>query len=72
MSEKGQVTIPKPLRIRLGLEPGQVLQFREWKGRLLAEKLPAQDSVASVYGIIRLDSGTDGVMRKLRGGAGHS
>jgi AbrB family looped-hinge helix DNA binding protein len=70
VSEKGQVTIPKPLRVRLGLESGQVLDFREWKGRLVAEKLSAQDPVSSVYGILRLGCGTDGVMRKLRGGTG--
>jgi len=66
--EKGQVTIPKPLRVRLGLEPGQVLDFRERKGRLVAEKLPAQDPVSSVYGILRLGRDTDSVMRRLRGG----
>lgn len=70
VSEKGQITIPKPLRVRLGLESGQVLDFREWKGRLVAEKLPAQDPVPSVYGILQLGCGTDSVMRKLRGGTG--
>jgi antitoxin PrlF len=70
VSEKGQITIPKPLRERLGLEPGQVLDFREWKGRLVAEKLPAQDPVSNVYGILQLGCGTDSVMRKLRGGTG--
>jgi antitoxin PrlF len=69
VSEKGQITIPKVLRERLGLEPGQVLDFREQKGRLIAEKLPAQDPVSSVYGILRLGRGTDSVMRELRGGS---
>ena len=35
ISKKGQVTIPKPLRDRLGLLPGQVLDFEEEKGRLV-------------------------------------
>ena len=69
VSEKGQVTIPKELRDRLGLGPGQVLDFRERKGRLVAEKLPPQDPVAGVYGILRLGRGTDSVMRELRGGS---
>jgi AbrB family looped-hinge helix DNA binding protein len=70
VSEKGQITIPKALRERLGLGPGQVLDFRERKGRLIAEKLPLQDTVSSVYGILRLGRGTDSLMRELRGGSG--
>ncbi len=70
VSEKGQVTIPKVLRERLGLGPGQVLDFQERKGRLVAEKLPLQDTVSSVYGILQLGRGTDSVMRELRGGSG--
>jgi AbrB family looped-hinge helix DNA binding protein len=70
VSEKGQVTIPKVLRERLGLGPGQVLDFQERKGRLIAEKLPLQDTVSSVYGILQLGRRTDSLMRELRGGRG--
>jgi antitoxin PrlF len=70
VSEKGQVTIPKVLRERLGLGPGQVLDFRERNGRLIAEKLPVRDTVSSVYGILQLGRGTDSVMKELRGGSG--
>jgi AbrB family looped-hinge helix DNA binding protein len=70
VSEKGQVTIPKPLRDRLGLEPGQVLDFQEIKGRLVAAKLPPQDPVSGVYGILRLGQSTDDAMRQLRGETG--
>ena len=67
VSEKGQVTIPKALRDRLGLGPGQVLDFRERNGRLIAEKLPDRDAVSSVYGILRPGRGTDRLMTELRG-----
>ena len=67
VSEKGQVTIPKVLRERLGLGPGQVLDFRERKGRLIAEKLPPQDAVSGIYGILHLGRGTDSALRELRG-----
>jgi AbrB family looped-hinge helix DNA binding protein len=70
VSEKGQVTIPKVLRERLGLGHGQVLDFQERKGRLIAEKLPLQDTVSSVYGILQLGRRTDSLMRELRGGSG--
>jgi len=67
VSQKGQVTIPKALRDRLGLEPGQVLDFQEQNGRLVASKLPEQDPVSSVYGILQLDRSTDDIMTELRG-----
>lgn len=38
ISEKGQVTIPKKLRVQLGLEPGVILDFSEENGRLIASK----------------------------------
>ncbi len=69
VSEKGQVTIPKPLRERLGIRPGQVLDFEEEKGRLVATKLTTQDLIEAVYGIIRLDRSTDDIIRSLRGEA---
>ncbi len=69
VSEKGQVTIPKPLRDRLGIRPGQVLELWEEKGRLAAVKVTSEDPVASVYGILKLDRSTDELMRTLRGSA---
>lgn len=67
VSEKGQVTIPKLLRTRLGIRPGHVLDFREEHGRLIATKAPAADPVKSVYGILKLRRRTDDVIRSLRG-----
>lgn len=69
VSEKGQVTIPKALRDRLGIRPGQVLDFREEKGRLVATKAAAQDSVEAVYGILKLGRSTDDTVNSLRGKA---
>src|SRR5205814_8621544 len=34
VSDKGQITIPKALRQRLGIRPGQVLKVEENRGRL--------------------------------------
>lgn len=67
VSEKGQVTIPKPLRDRLGIRPGQVLDFEEERGRLVATKSTTQDPVEAVYGIIKLGRSTDDIIRSLRG-----
>jgi AbrB family looped-hinge helix DNA binding protein len=68
VSSKGQVTIPKRLRDRLGISEGSVLDFTEAGGRLVAVREAAVDPVAAVYGL--LGDGrrrTDDLMRDLRG-----
>jgi AbrB family looped-hinge helix DNA binding protein len=69
VSQKGQVTIPKPLRERLGMRPGNVLDFSEEQGRLVATKVTAQDPVESVYGVLGLNRSTDDLITSLRGKA---
>jgi antitoxin PrlF len=66
VSEKGQVTVPKRLRERLGIKPGEVLEFTEEEGRLVARKTAANDSIDEVYGILDLDASTDQIMDRLR------
>ena len=66
VSEKGQVTIPRPLRDRLGIGPGAVLEFRHEGGSLVATKAIGVDPVASVYGILR-GARTDELVRRMRG-----
>ena len=67
VSEKGQVTIPKRLRDRLGIRPGQALEFTEERGRLVATKADSGDAVASVFGMLELYRPTDEVIADLRG-----
>jgi AbrB family looped-hinge helix DNA binding protein len=69
VSEKGQVTIPKRLRDRLGIEAGATLEFDEDAGRLVARKVRGRDQVDSVYGILDLDRDTDQLIDELRGPA---
>jgi AbrB family looped-hinge helix DNA binding protein len=68
VSEKGQVTIPKRLRDRLGIRPGQVLDFEEDQGRLVARKTATRDQVDAVYGMLRGIGRTDDLIREMRGG----
>jgi antitoxin PrlF len=70
VSEKGQVTIPKPLRDRLGIRPGEVLIFQEEEGRLVTRKAVHQDPIDAVYRIVQLDRPTDELIELLRGKAG--
>jgi len=67
VSEKGQVTIPKRLRERLGIRPGEVLDFEEDHGRLVATKLAPRDAVDELFGVLAGKEGTDAVVRRLRG-----
>jgi antitoxin PrlF len=67
VSEKGQVTIPKPLRDRLGIAHGAVLEFREDGGSLVVTKAGEESAVASVYGIIDAGKPVDELVEELRG-----
>ncbi len=66
VSEKGQVTIPKALRKRLAIQPGQVLEFAEENGRLVATKASAVSPFQSLYGVLRLPGRVDEVVREMR------
>ena len=55
VSEKGQITVPKPLRERLGIRAGDQLEVTEDHGHLVLTKASDQDPVQAVYGILSLD-----------------
>ncbi len=67
VAERGQITIPKRLRERLGVKPGTVLEFSEEHGRLIAVKSGGADPVAEVYGCLGKKLNTDATMAQLRG-----
>ncbi|MEX2237665.1 MAG: AbrB/MazE/SpoVT family DNA-binding domain-containing protein [Dehalococcoidia bacterium] len=66
---KGQITIPKRIRDRMGICPGQVMEVEDIEGKFVAVKVMANDPVASVYGILKTDKRTDEIMDELRGPA---
>jgi AbrB family looped-hinge helix DNA binding protein len=67
VAERGQVTIPKKLRERLGIKNKTVLEFHAEKGRLIAEKVTVDDPVAKVTGCLTLDKETDMLVAEMRG-----
>lgn len=69
VAERGQVTIPKRFRDRLGIGPHNVVDFEEENGRLILTKVVEQDVVAQVMGCVQTGKRTDAIVRKLRGGA---
>ena len=68
VSEKGQVTIPKPIRERLGIRPGEVLESDEDAGgAVVARKAATRSAVDELYGVLRVAGGTDRLIDRLRG-----
>lgn len=68
LSQKGQVTIPKPVRLRLGLTPGTVIEFEAREGKLIGVKSDlAEDPVAAVTGILGEQVDTDAYLDETRG-----
>ncbi|MEI6422522.1 MAG: AbrB/MazE/SpoVT family DNA-binding domain-containing protein [Lentisphaerota bacterium] len=69
VAERGQVTIPKLLRLRFGIRPGTVLDFREENGKIVAVKEGKKDSVAAVRGCLKSQKRTDTIIREMRDSA---
>ena len=69
LSEKGQITIPKPLRDSLGLRTGVVLEFTEEAGTLVGRKVFSLDPFAKWRGKGRLPKGLvdDEYLAQMRG-----
>lgn len=67
VAERGQVTIPKALRDKLGIKPGTVLNFTAENGRLVATKVIAEHPVFQLLGRHGKGRRTDSIMAELRG-----
>jgi antitoxin PrlF len=68
VTENGQITIPKPIRDRLGIRPGDVLEFGEHPdGGEVARKVAMRSRVDELYGVLRAPGGTDELIESLRG-----
>ncbi|MBI3323937.1 MAG: AbrB/MazE/SpoVT family DNA-binding domain-containing protein [Candidatus Omnitrophica bacterium] len=67
ITEKGQVTIPKPIRERHGLYPGTEVRFVEREHRVVVEKAHAADPWERYRGFLKLRKRSDEVIRILRG-----
>lgn len=59
VSEKGQITIPKAVRDRLGLNPGTILQVEAVNGKLIARKKVAADVFGKWRGRGKLPTGAN-------------
>ncbi len=66
VAERGQVTIPKAIRDRLGIVPGTVLDIVDENGRLIAVKAEAVDKLEALYGRFGRGRSADAVVDELR------
>ena len=70
VTDRGQVTIPKQLRDRLGIRPGETLEFSEQgEGLLTARKASSRSALDAAYGALDLDRSSDDLIAELRGKA---
>ena len=70
VSRKGQVTIPKVIRDKLGLHSGTVLEFDTRDGKLIAVKSSRSgDPVLSITGILGTKMDVDAYIDEIRGPA---
>ncbi len=67
VSEKGQVTIPKAVRTKLGLRPGSVIEFQADRGRLIGRKTAGRDAIDELYGSLKMDEPVDEFIERIRG-----
>ena len=69
LTSKGQVTVPKSCRDKLGLKTGTMLDFEAVNGVLIARKVPNQDVFAKWRGRGKLPAGldVDGFLKLVRG-----
>lgn len=69
VSQKGQVTIPKGVRDKLGIRQGTVLEFEAVAGKLVAVKKGGADGFSRWRGKGRIpgDLSVDEYLKKARG-----
>lgn len=67
LSEKGQVTIPKRIRERMGLRTGTLLAFEAEGGRMIVTKVTPSDPLDALVGILKTPISTDHYLEAIRG-----
>jgi AbrB family looped-hinge helix DNA binding protein len=67
VGERGQITIPKVLRDRLGIRPGIELEVREEAGKIVLAKRGVEEAIQRWRGSADTPAGsTDELLERLR------
>ncbi|MFB6200072.1 MAG: AbrB/MazE/SpoVT family DNA-binding domain-containing protein [Candidatus Nanohaloarchaea archaeon] len=67
VTEKGQVTIPKRIRERAGIDPGDDLEFVLEDGELKVRKNVSENPFSDWSGSLETGKSTKEIMEELRG-----
>jgi antitoxin PrlF len=66
VTSKGQLTLPKKLRDKIGLEPGDYLEVHETPGGYLLRKRIGADRFKKYVGVLNRTAVSDQVIKELR------
>ena len=70
VSERGQITLPKAIRTKLGIHPGTIIEFELVHGKIIGTKKEPQDSLRTWRGKGHLPEGfpdLDAYLDEVRG-----
>ena len=67
VGERGQVTIPKVMRERLGIRSGSQVEFEEHEDFLLLRKMDDSDTLESLRGLVDWRGSVDEYLVETRG-----
>jgi len=72
VGERGQVTIPKKMRDRLGIRSGEEVEFEEHEDFLVMRKSAASDVMEELRGLVARRGAVDDYLVEFRGPAWNS
>jgi len=67
VTSKGQITVPKAVREKLGVREGEELLFEEDRGVFRLRKLPARTKFEKWVGFLKSRKNSDEIVEELRG-----
>ncbi|HSE83382.1 MAG TPA: AbrB/MazE/SpoVT family DNA-binding domain-containing protein [Thermodesulfobacteriota bacterium] len=67
VTQKGQVTIPKDIREKLGIKPGSSVRFKVIEGKCVVEKEVKENKIDKWVGYLKGKKRTDELIEELRG-----